>query len=200
MNSSALMVVWSPPIPIHHNGILTEYQIQYYEIQNATKITINVHAETLIKIVSDLNSNVKYCVTIRVATIAGFSNVSSPICAKTLEADTLIMIVNNIKNGLEMLMEKLGNDESISEKDTQQSIAIIGALMDSIIGNDSLEDEVESEILQIAVMIIKLMIEKGNETLSDQTAQTIVNLLSRIVERDHILEDQNQTELVSFVY
>ena len=84
LNSSAIRVDWEPPKPIHHNGIITEYEIQYYEMhQNITLKIINNSANKLFEVMTNLDSNVSYCVAIRVATIAGVSERSSPVCTFT---------------------------------------------------------------------------------------------------------------------
>ena len=108
--------------------------------------------------------------------------------------------VSDVKDGLEMQKSELNNAKFISDETTQKNLVILGTLIDSIFVDLSIEDEIVRQILESAVEVIKLMIEKGNETLSNQSINSITNLLSRIVERNAILEDRNQTEGVSFYY
>ena len=106
---------------------------------------------------------------------------------------------NDFKDGLEKLISELNNAKFISEETTQKNLVIL-ELIDSIFVDLSIEDEIVRQILESAVEVIKLMIEKGNEILSNQSINSITNSLSRIVERNAILEDRNQTEGVSFYY
>ena len=94
VNNSAIKAEWNAPNLIHQNGILTEYQIDYYKMDESTpNISINLLADTHSKVITNLDINVNYCVTIRVATIAGFSTTSSPVCATTHEPGKLQILI-----------------------------------------------------------------------------------------------------------
>ena len=84
---------WNAPELIDQNGVLTSYQVRYSgsELDTAERvldININKLSETLTGLLPDIN----YCVMIRVENGVGFSEFSSPNCARTHEASKFYAI------------------------------------------------------------------------------------------------------------
>ena len=77
---------WNAPTSINQNGILTIYEIQYNGIElDVMSMEVNVSVGTFSQNLTELEAGVTYCVTIRVATVAGFSQPSAPMCVRIPE-------------------------------------------------------------------------------------------------------------------
>ena len=77
---------WNEPATVNQNGILTSYQIQYRGVEIDTVVrTVNVSVDTFSLYINGLEAGSNYCVIIRVSNTVGFSNFSSPVCARTDE-------------------------------------------------------------------------------------------------------------------
>ena len=91
ISSTAIQTEWNAPELINQNGVLTSYQVKYYgsvldTVERVLDININKLSETL----TGLLPNIYYCVMIRVANAVGFSEFSSPNCARTHEASKIL--------------------------------------------------------------------------------------------------------------
>ena len=87
LNSTAIQAEWNAPELIDQNGVLTSYQVRYLGLElDTTEISLNLSINTMSVFLTELLSNVYYCVMIRVGNGAGFSEFSSPNCARTQEA------------------------------------------------------------------------------------------------------------------
>ena len=81
--------------------------------------------------------------------------------------------------------------EFISGETTEQMISLIETIINSTLGED------ESEILESAVKVVELIIQKSN-TLSNSTTSRITQILSYVIERAVSSEDQVQ-DIVSSI-
>ena len=61
---ASLMVSWQPPPVIDHNGILTDYVIQYTRVRSSDMMSVNVNSGTTQYIISRLIAFVEYSVTV----------------------------------------------------------------------------------------------------------------------------------------
>ena len=89
-SSTAIQATWNAPDLINQNGVLTSYQVKYYgSVLDTAERTSNININTLSKTLTGLLPYVYYCVMIRVANGAGFSQFSSANCARTHEASKI---------------------------------------------------------------------------------------------------------------
>ena len=87
LNSTAIQTEWNAPELIDQNGILTSYQVKYNGfVLDTTERSLNLSINRTFVSLTGLLPNVYYCVMIRVENGAGFSEFSSPNCARTHEA------------------------------------------------------------------------------------------------------------------
>ena len=75
LNSNMILVTWTGFPLIDHNGILTEYEIQYNQTvavdSHPPSATERVPANTTEVILTGLGANVDYNVTVRARTVVG---------------------------------------------------------------------------------------------------------------------------------
>ena len=68
--------------PVTPNGIITQYQIQYWRSDSSTNITSLIIAnDTLTYTVTGLSSNTEYVFRVRAFTVVGHGNTSNVITA-----------------------------------------------------------------------------------------------------------------------
>ena len=90
INSTAIQAEWNAPELIDQNGVLTSYLVRYSGSElDTTEISLNLSINTMSVILIGLLPNVYYCVIIRIENGAGFSEFSSPNCARTHEASKI---------------------------------------------------------------------------------------------------------------
>ena len=102
INSTAIYAQWNAPELIDQNGFLTRYQVRYNgSVLDTTERILTININKLSEILTGLRPNVYYCVMIRVENGAGFSEFSSPNCARTQEASKIYAVskVNIRKQG-----------------------------------------------------------------------------------------------------
>ena len=89
-SSTAIQTTWNAPDLLNQNGVLTRYQVRYSgSVLDTTERTSDININTLSKTLTGLLPNVNYCVMIRVENGVGFSQFSSPNCARTHEASKI---------------------------------------------------------------------------------------------------------------
>ena len=89
-SSTAIQATWNAPDLLNQNGVLTRYQVKYYgSVLDTAERTLDININKLSETLTGLRPNVYYCVTIRVENGAGFSQFSSPNCARTHEASKI---------------------------------------------------------------------------------------------------------------
>ena len=90
LNSTAIQTEWDAPELINQNELLTRYQIKYNGlILDTAERFLDRDINTFAAILTGLLPNIIYCVVIRVENRAGFSEFSSPSCARTHEASKI---------------------------------------------------------------------------------------------------------------
>ena len=75
VNPASLMVSWQPPPPIHHNGMITGYIIQYTRVRSSDMMSMNVTSGTT-HTISGVFAYVNYSVI--VAAVNGTGPFSNP--------------------------------------------------------------------------------------------------------------------------
>ena len=90
LNSTVIQAKWNAPELIDQNGVLASYQVRYYgSVLDTTERLLNLSTSTSSVILTELLPNVYYCIMIRVENGAGFSDFTSPNCARTHEASKI---------------------------------------------------------------------------------------------------------------
>ena len=90
ISSTAIQAEWNAPELIDQNGVLTSYQVRYNgSVLDTTERFLFLSINTTSVILTGLLPSVYYCVMVRVGNRAGLSELSSPNCARTLEASKI---------------------------------------------------------------------------------------------------------------
>ena len=158
---------------------------EVYWTQNLeTKLT---DSDTLQVEISDLRegNNVFYCVA--------HNHLGRDVVSVTYKLSETAKIN---KDRLEMLTKELDEVEFITEEIAQQSIALIETIVNLTIAN--VEGEDESEILEIAVNAIELILKKSNHTLGSSTTSRIIGILSSV--RESAVSVEYQFQNVSSIF
>ena len=89
LSPTEVRVSWSEVDPIHQNGIITVYEVDYqplrdFESEDVTQV--NTTATTIV--LMDLHESVQYSITVRAFTSVGAGAFSNPVPSVTHEAGT----------------------------------------------------------------------------------------------------------------
>ena len=87
LSPTEVRVSWSEVDPIHQNGIITVYEVDYqplrdFESEDVTQV--NTTATTIV--LMDLHESVQYSITVRAFTSVGAGPFSNPVASVTHEA------------------------------------------------------------------------------------------------------------------
>ena len=105
LNSTAIQAEWNAPEMIDQNGVLTSYQVRYNGSElDTTERVLNLSINKLSEILTGLLPNINYCVMIRVGNGAGFSEFSSPSCARTHAASKFGTVDPGYKNPISIFV------------------------------------------------------------------------------------------------
>ena len=98
LNSTAIQAEWNAPELIDQNGVLTSYQVRYYgTVLDTNERVLDININKFFESLTGLLPNVNYCVIIRAENGAGFSEFSSPNCARTHEASKIYTYGNIVQ-------------------------------------------------------------------------------------------------------
>ena len=95
--STVLRVSWSPVPPIHQNGIITQYTVQYtsHPPDSITTRNVTVNGENMEVDLTGLEEYVEYDVTVNAHTVIGAGPYSTAVTSRTLE-DGIIFSIDYI--------------------------------------------------------------------------------------------------------
>ena len=78
ITNTTVSLSWMPPNTT--NGIITQYQLQYWRSENRTNITsLDIANDNLTYTVTGLSSNTEYVFTVRAFTAVGHGNASNEV-------------------------------------------------------------------------------------------------------------------------
>ena len=85
VNRASLMVSWQQPPLIHHNGMLTDYVINYTRVETSNMMSVTVNIGTTQRTISGLVAYVDYSVTVAAVNVNGTGNFSNPVVGRSGE-------------------------------------------------------------------------------------------------------------------
>ena len=111
----------------------------------------------------------------------------------------LVIMAEEAQNKIDDIVAMLNESETISDETSAETAAFTKVIIDAVNNNDDISNENKIELLETAVSTINLIVEKTNETFSDETTSKITELLSSIVSVDASVEQDPEvpTENVS---
>ena len=78
ITDTTMSLSWMPPDTT--NGIIIQYQLQYWRSDDTTNVTsMNISNNTLTDTVTGLSSNTEYVFTVRAFTVVGHGNASNEV-------------------------------------------------------------------------------------------------------------------------
>ena len=82
VTDTTVSLSWMPPDT--PNGIITQYQLQYWRSDSSTNITLlNITNDTLTYTVTGLSSNTEYVFTVKAFTVVGHGDTSNEVTGYT---------------------------------------------------------------------------------------------------------------------
>ena len=92
-SSTEIMVTWEEVVAIDENGVIINYEVQFEPLEfTETLTTSSVNTTTLTAVLSSLQENVEYNISVRAYTSVGPGPYSDPVSQRTLEDRKLVCI------------------------------------------------------------------------------------------------------------
>ena len=104
-----------------------------------------------------------------------------------------------IENELDEINNDIDSAESISDEESGLTAALVIVIIDAANNNSDINSENRSRILESAVMLTQMIIEKTNGTFTNETTERITELLSSIVNGSSAIQESEQVAVTQVI-